>query len=149
MPYLKPALEKLEQIGSTIVAIHLRRGDRASENNVTSTKIYLEWLSKTWPTLENPVLFVASDDIDTVKQDFAIYKPYSMNDLTEPWSNNEYLQDFFILMNSDILGISTGGFAAYASLLNQRARIFLRPSLDNESVITFAPYGSSSTEDNN
>jgi len=149
MPYLKPALEKLEQLGSTIVAIHLRRGDRASENNVTSTKIYLDWLSKTWPTLENPVLFLASDDINTVKQDFAKYKPYTLNDLTEPWNNNEYLQDFFILMNSDILGISTGGFAAYASLLNQRARVFLRPSLDNESVIIFAPFGPSSTENNN
>ncbi len=143
MPYLMPALEKLEAIGSTIIAIHLRRGDRVAANDITPTALYLEWLSRTWPTLESPVLFLASDDINIVKQDFAAYTPYSLSDLTAPWQNNEYLQDFFILMNCNILGISTGGFGAYAALLNQRARLFLSPAQNNQSIITFDPYGSS------
>ena len=110
MPYLQPALDKLNTAGETIVALHLRRGDRVAMNDITQTSLYLDWLGKIWPTLVFPVLFLASDDIDSVKNDFSHYQPLSLNDLAEPWKNNEYLQDFYILMNCDILGISTGGF---------------------------------------
>jgi hypothetical protein len=141
MPYLQPALDKLNAAGKTIVALHLRRGDRVAMNDVTQTSLYLDWLAQIWPTLESPVLFLASDDIDSVKNDFSNYQPLSLHDLTEPWINNEYLQDFYILMNCDILGISTGGFATNASILNKRARLFVVPSADNLSIIPFSPYG--------
>ncbi len=140
MPYLQPALDKLNAAGSTIVALHLRRGDRVAMNDITRTSLYLDWLAKIWPTLESPVLFLASDDIDSVKNDFSHYQPLSLDDLTEPWKNNEYLQDFYILMNCDILGTSTGGFAASAAILNKRAKLFVCPSPDNGSIITFLPY---------
>ena len=140
MPYLQPALDKLNAAGKTIVALHLRRGDRVAMNNITQTSLYLDWLAQIWPTLDKPVLFLASDDIDSVKNDFSQYQPLSLNDLTEPWKNNEYLQDFYILMNCDILGISTGGFAANASLLNKRATLFMVPSPDNQSLVPYSPF---------
>jgi hypothetical protein len=140
MPYLQPALDKLSEAGKTIVALHLRRGDRVAMNDITQTSLYLDWLAQIWPTLETPVLFLASDDIDSVKNDFSQYQPLSLNDLTEPWKNNEYLQDFYILMNCDILGISTGGFAGNAALLNQRASLFLVPAPDNQSLIPYSPF---------
>ena len=122
------------------MALHLRRGDRVAMNNITQTSLYLDWLAQIWPTLDKPVLFLASDDIDSVKNDFSQYQPLSLNDLTEPWKNNEYLQDFYILMNCDILGISTGGFAANASLLNKRATLFMVPSPDNQSLVPYSPF---------
>lgn len=140
MPWLQPALDRLRSLGNTIVAIHLRRGDRVAMNDITRTALYLDWLEQVWPTLDRPVLFIASDDIEMVKQDFSRYRPYSLDDLAEPWRNNEYLQDFFILMNCDILGISTGGFAASAALLNRRARLFVCPAQDNRGVVAFEPY---------
>lgn len=140
LPYLQPALDKLDAFGRTIVAIHLRRGDRVAMNDITPTLLYQDWLTQLWPTLDRPVLFLASDDIDVVKQDFAVYRPYLLSDLAESWCNNEYLQDFFILMNCDILAISTGSFAASAALLNRRARLFVSPSPDNRSIIAFDPY---------
>ena len=141
MPYLQPALNKLNAAGKTIVALHLRRGDRVAMNNITQTSLYLDWLAQIWTTLEAPILFLASDEIDSVKKDFLQYQPLSLIDLTEPWKNNEYLQDFYILMNCDILGISTGGFAANAALLNNRANLFVVPSSDNLTIVPFAPYG--------
>ena len=110
-------------------------------NNITQTSLYLDWLAQIWTTLEAPILFLASDEIDSVKKDFLQYQPLSLIDLTEPWKNNEYLQDFYILMNCDILGISTGGFAANAALLNNRANLFVVPSSDNLTIVPFAPYG--------
>jgi tetratricopeptide (TPR) repeat protein len=139
-PYLKPALDKLGAAGRTIVALHLRRGDRVIFNDITPTSLYLEWLSEIWPTLEEPVLFLASDDIEAVKQDFSHYRPHSLSDLIEPWPGNEYLQDFYILMNCDVLGISTGSFASSAALLNKRARLCVGPDKGGRKIIPFYPY---------
>ena len=140
LPYLQPALDKLNAAGKTIIAIHLRRGDRVTMSDITRTSIYQDWLARIWPTLESPVLFLASDEIDSVKNDFIEYRPFSLSDLAEPWKNNEYLQDFFILMHCDILGISTGGFAANAAMLNQRASLFVCPSSDGQVIVPFLPY---------
>ncbi len=139
LPKLTPPLEALRRKGDTIVAIHLRRGDRVQMNDVTHTSLYLDWLARLWPTLTNPVLYLASDDIDLVKPDFASFSPVSLSDIATPWGFNDYLQDFYVLMNCDVLGISTGSFAQAASWLNARAKIVVRPSPDGSSLVDYSP----------
>jgi hypothetical protein len=63
-PIVAGALERLRKRGRTVVAIHLRRGDYGGGELFwpAPASWYLDWLHRTWPELEDPVLYVASDD---------------------------------------------------------------------------------------
>jgi len=121
----------------TVVGLHLRLGDykniaASSFGYCAPTSWYLEWLEKIWPTLENPVLFVASDEIDTVLRDFSAYNPVTsdMIGATMPESfkglGAGMFPDWYMLTQCDVLAISNSSFSFSACMLNRRpnARFF-------------------------
>lgn len=121
----------------TVVGLHLRLGDyqkisASSFGYVAPTSWYLSWLEDVWPTLENPILFVASDDIDTVLRDFKTYSPITADSagIFMPASatglNADFFPDWYCLTQCDILAISNSTFSFSAALLNNRpnARFF-------------------------
>jgi hypothetical protein len=62
------AWARLRQRGNTVVGVHLRRGDRLNiplntNEWVAPARLYTEWLERIWPSLDRPVLFLASDSI--------------------------------------------------------------------------------------
>ena len=49
----------------TLVAVHLRRGDYDhGKFKAAPEQWYLGWLKKNWNKLEDPILFIASDEVD-------------------------------------------------------------------------------------
>ncbi|GJD08691.1 hypothetical protein Gasu2_29810 [Galdieria sulphuraria] len=70
----------------TLVGIHIRLGDY---KDITASSFaycapvswYLEWLEHIWPQLKNPVLFVASDEINQVEKYFWQYQPKTCHSL--------------------------------------------------------------------
>src|SRR5207253_1136230 len=59
----------------TLVAIHVRRGDyRPMANSdffrMVPEEWYLVWLRKVWPELQDPLLFVATDEPDVIRPVF-------------------------------------------------------------------------------
>ncbi len=125
MPRLRPALDRLEAAGETIVAVHIRRTDRSCEGAL-NFDAYRAWLGRMWDSLPRPVLLVATDD-PSVLPEFAPFAPHTLHSLVEPWHRLEHLQDFYLLMNADVVALSVGGFARVAAALGTRAKLVVEP----------------------
>ena len=72
----------------TLVAIHVRRGDYRRHElpyfRLVPEDFYLDWLRRLWPTLSDPLLFVATDEPDEILPHFNTISPISeLNSLRE------------------------------------------------------------------
>jgi len=116
-------LEKYRPPGTTMVAIHVRRGDyvRLAAEKPWFRPIpaawYLRWLAQIWPTLANPVLFVATDDRASVLPAFAAYHPLDASEAEAQLPEPRFLADFEILAQSDVLAACNSSFSHMAALL--------------------------------
>jgi|GEM_PF-981914 methyltransferase, FkbM family len=142
------ALDILRSKGKTIVGLHLRRGDYRSIHTVVPyltvapSGWYKEWLDGLWETLDEPVLFIASDEIETVVGDFADYNPITVKDLGVEMPEAPFYPDFYILSQCDVLAISNSTFSFTAAMLNERCKFFFRPNLRKQKMIAFDPWNS-------
>lgn len=121
----------------TVVGLHLRLGDykniaASSFGYCAPTAWYLSWLERIWPTLENPVLFLASDDIEAVLRDFATYDPITADSINMKVPDSMsglkagFFPDWFSLTQCDVLAISNSTFSFTACMMNKQpnARFF-------------------------
>ncbi|MBK7001212.1 MAG: hypothetical protein IPH35_14940 [Rhodoferax sp.] len=136
-PVLTPLLDALRARGRTVVSVHIRMGDLSG--NTPPLNWYVEWLQSLWPTLDSPVLYLASDDLQAALPAFAAYQPLSLNDIAVPRPALEWLQDFYVLMHSDVVANSAGGFCMMANILNIQGRQFFRPQFQQKRLISFSP----------
>lgn len=141
-PHLAPAMERLRAAGNTVVALHIRRGDFVTSNYpITETAWYVDWLRAWWPRFDRPVLYVASDDVAAVRHAFAEFHPLTRADVVEEWAGLDFLQDFHVLMNADVVGTSAAsGFSVLAARLNTRARLFVEPDVAARRIRPFEPW---------
>ena len=130
--------------GATLVALHLRRGDYRGFNpaekpwfRVLPEEFYRRWLAKVWPTFPNPILFIASDDLDSVLPAFRDYAPLTAAALEQELPEPRHLADFQILAAADVLAICNSSFSRMAALLAPPGQRCFIPSLAAE---TFEPY---------
>jgi hypothetical protein len=128
-------MAKLRQRGKTIVAIHSRRGDFArlplSPFAFTVTpQRWREWLSSVWGQLDEPVLYIASDEPQLMNAALAEFKPMTAGDLGVALPSHIAAHGFFIdhyvLSHADVVGISCSSFSFSACMLNRNARLFVR-----------------------
>jgi hypothetical protein len=153
---LKPALEEglntLRSKGKTIVGIHIRRSDYLTEPRMGFTLVfppqwYCEWLESIWDDLDNPVLFLCSDDLDSIVAGFDQFSPVTTADLNiqlpAGMQDIDFYIDFFMLSQCDVVCSSNSNFSFVACMLNQRAEMFVRPHWDFSSrFIRFDPWDS-------
>ena len=139
---VKVAWEKLRSSGKTIIGLHLQlHSDKNNNSVVAASEWYKIWLNGLWQTLEEPVLFIASDYLEEINQEyFAEYNPITIRDL-EVEVNLEYL-DFFLLSKCDFVAISNTAFAFAACLLNKTGKYFFRPHFFTAKLIPFEPWNS-------
>jgi len=139
-PRADAAMAKLAAKGKTLVALHLRRGDFGRGPFwIAPESWYLDWLATLWPQLDQPVLYIASDDPDIFRL-FAAYSPVTAADFEPPIPGAEFYDDFHVLSQADHLGISNSSFSFVASLLNSRARSFMRPDLAMQQLVAYDPW---------
>ncbi|MDY7002605.1 MAG: FkbM family methyltransferase [Cyanobacteriota bacterium] len=143
---MRDAVNKLRERGKTIVGIHLRRGDyqklKRSYTFVAPTACYKKWLEGLWETLDEPVLFIASDDLAGVVDDFADYNPITIKDLGVQLPEADFYPEFYVLTQCDILAISNSTFSFTAAMLNENCKFFFRPHLQAKKLIPFDPWNS-------
>lgn len=138
-PFLEPAIVHLRGLGRTLVAFHIRQTDWW-DKAYTPLSLYLDWLDAHWQGLDHPVLFICTDEPKVVPE-FARYRPLTLDRLPNSWPGLDYLLDFHVLMNADVVGISTGAFGRMAAALNRGAGTrFLRPDAANMALEPFAPW---------
>lgn len=138
LPYLEPALEKLKSIGKTIVTVHIRRTDTTHIEKYQKISWYLSWLKEIWPSLNKPVLYICSDDLPNVITKFSEFHPLTINNSGSEMSGFEFLQDFYILMNSNVIAISRSGFSLMAAMLNQQNARIYQPDFRIDSLSEFS-----------
>jgi len=151
---LDDGLNLLRSKGKTIVGVHVRRGDFATVplagfTLVVPSQWYCEWLNGIWDELEDPVLFLCSDELDSVLPDFERFCPVTSRDLKVKLPERmqdlevEFYIDFFMLSNCDVVVISNSIFSFVASMLNERGKMFVRPHWDFSTKFTaFDPWSS-------
>ncbi|MEG4454186.1 FkbM family methyltransferase [Microcoleus sp. N9_A1] len=140
---MKEALDCLRSRGKTIVGLHLRRGDYGYEDFfIAPSDWYREWLQGLWETLDEPILFIASDEPEKVLSDFEEYNPITTKDLGLELPEAEFYPDFYILSQCDIVAISNSSFSFAACMLNETGKFFFRPHLSAEKLIPFDPWNS-------
>ncbi len=141
---LDTALESIRRRGKTLVGLHLRRGDFGqSYFFVSPTAWYLDWLTGFWQTLDHPVLYIASDEVDRVISDFAHYHPLTSQDLDispEILAGAAYYLDFYVLSQCDVVALSNSSFSFAACMLNESGWAFYRPQLSTQKLIPFDPW---------
>jgi len=151
---LEEGLATLRSKGKTIIGIHIRRGDYINQVRSGFTLVfpeswYCQWLDQIWNDLEDPVLFICSDDLERVLPAFEKFSPVTAQDLEMKLpdrmqdANIDFYPDFFILSNCDLVVTSNSIFSFAACLLNERAQMFFRPHWDFTSkFVRFDPWDS-------
>ncbi len=144
-PHIRPwadALTTRLRSGRTVVALHIRRGDFGwGPFWMAPESWYLRWLEAVWPGLDRPVLYVATDDPRCLSA-FAAYQPLSARDLAEPIPGAEFLTDFHVLCEADLVAVSNSSFSFVATMLNQRARSVVRPDKARQALVPYDPWSS-------
>ncbi|CDN10858.1 hypothetical protein RintRC_1915 [Richelia intracellularis] len=134
----KYGLNILRSKGKTIVGIHIRRGDYMTQSLsrytfVVPSKWRCDWLDTIWNELEDPILFLCSDELETIIDDFKRFSPVTWKDLDVKLPERMkdldvvFYIDLFILSNCDVVGISNSSFSFAACLLSEHGKLFVRP----------------------
>lgn len=149
-PEIQVSLDKiittLRSKGKTIIGLHLRRGDyslRSEEHYfIPPNSWYIDWLNNIWDTLEAPVLFIASDEPHKVLSDFHSFHPITSIELGAILPKAIFYPDFYILTQCNMVAISNSTFSFAACMLNDQARVFMRPYPPKLSLVPFDPWNS-------
>lgn len=129
--------------GATLVALHLRRGDYRTLGaekpwfRPVPEDFYRRWLAQIWPTLRNPVLFIASDDRRSVLPAFAEFAPVTAEEIEADMPEPKFFADFAIIAAADVLAICNSSFSRMAAILAPDAQRCFIPSFARA---TFEPY---------
>jgi hypothetical protein len=131
---------RLRANGRTLVALHLRRGDFGyGDFWVAPNSWYLRALETLWPTLDQPVLYIATDD-PAVRQAFARFNPIDADPQGFNLTGANYFIDHYILSKADLLMISNSTFSFTAAMLNQHSQATYRPDPATQSMTAFSPW---------
>jgi len=155
----KPELEtplidltnKLRQKGKTIVGVHIRLGDYWQYPDyslafIPSIEWYQTWLRALWPTLDQPVLLLCSDQVERLVPSFREYSPVTSASLSASVVSDfskrgvGFFPDFYLITQCDILATSHSSFSLTAAMLNQHAKLFVRPIIDEPVLQEFDPW---------
>lgn len=131
---LRESLEPLRK--DTLIGIHIRLSDYrlpGRRRNIAPTQWYLDWLEDNWGKFDKPILFLASDEIDNIINDFRKYNP-----IAYPAGAN-FLYDFYTLSQCDCLLISNSTFSFTAAMLNEKGE-FHRPDFEQKEIVSFDPW---------
>lgn len=149
--FMDEGVRRLRSMGKTVIGLHLRRGDYVEYQDdeiygkvwfVAQHQWYLDILEIIWGRLQDPVLFIASDDLDSVLPDFSDYTPVTANDLLPTLPKASFYPDHYLLSQCDVLAISNSSYSFSASMLNRRGTLFLRPYLEAECLYPYDPWDS-------
>jgi hypothetical protein len=151
VPAIKAPLDiaaaQLRSQSRTIVGMHARRGDYGYDVFfITPISWYRRLLETLWPTLDRPLLFVATDDPEDVLPGLRDFNPVTTDDLGISLATATYFPDFYLLSKADVLVIPNSTFSFAASLLARNLRAAYRSRLSDPlgdpPFVTFDPWNS-------
>ena len=128
----------------TLVAIHVRRGDYRYHQSdgfpwvrLVPERWYLDWLRSLWPTLHNPVLYVATDEPDAILPVFREFHPVALDRGGPVLELPGHVRDFEALRRADHLALCNSSYSRMAAILSPATQRCFLPSFRTQ---CFAPY---------
>jgi len=131
-----------------LVAIHVRRGDYRSIDPRDCPQFrpvpetwYVAWLRAVLPTLPDPVVFVSTDEPETVLPIFEEFAP-----VAGPYSSGvapalpEHICDFEAMRRADFLAICNSSFSRMAAILASDAQQCFIPSFQTRRFDPYEPW---------
>jgi predicted SAM-dependent methyltransferase len=131
----------------TLIVIHIRMSDYGTSNTffVTPIKYYIDWLDDILRSIDNYILYIASDDQGIHKQ-FTKYNIITSKDINVLSTQATYLNDFYMITQANYLAISNSSFSFLGSMLNDKFHNYdtscVRPSLKYDKLINYDPWNS-------
>lgn len=146
---VKKTIDVMRNDGNnTVIGFHLRRGDYGTYEKpgsrcffVTPEEWYLAWLEENWDKYDNPVLFIASDELPKIIGAFKKYNPITNQNQGVCFPKVSMYPDFYTLSQCDVLCTSNSSFSFAASMLNENGK-FYRPRLSEKSFLSYDPWDS-------
>jgi hypothetical protein len=131
----------------TLVAISVRRGDYDKFQfeswpwfRIVPEEWYLDWLRTIWPTLCDPVLFVATDEPDKIAPLFQEFQPISTPCGSIAQELPHHISDFEVLRRADYLAIGNSSFPRFAAILAPPTQKCFLPSFQTQSFVPYEPW---------
>ena len=94
---------------------------------------YLAWLRTIWPTLRDPLLFVATDEPDAILPLFREFEAVSATFGAAAQALPDHVCDFEILRRADYLAICNSSFSRMAAILAPSTQRCFLPSFQTRS----------------
>lgn len=141
--FVESAERRLAQLRSSrrkILAVHLRRGDYGYGYFFRAPCVWYEaWLSRSGLDPAEWAVYVCSETPADYRGRFAGFKTADASDLGAAGSLAAYL-DFYVMTKADKVLTSNSSFSFMATMLNESASEFLRPSAETEGLVPFDPW---------
>jgi hypothetical protein len=141
------AVANLRASGRTLVVCHLRGTDYGSgeyqEHPIfyrAPTRWYVEMLDRVWDRLDDPVLYLASDEPEAFIPDLHRFRPVTAGDFHPDSGKTGLFLDHYVMTQADLLAVSNSSFSVTAAMVNERGRMFLRPDRSAAGLIPFDPW---------
>jgi glycosyltransferase involved in cell wall biosynthesis len=131
----------------TLVAIHVRRGDYRNLQlqdmpwfRLVPEGWYLDWLRTIWPTLRDPLLFVATDEPDAMLPVFREFEIISAKFGATAQLLPDHVRDFEILRRADYLAICNSSFSRMAAILAPSTQKSFLASFQTQRFVSYEPW---------
>ena len=130
----------------TLVAIHVRRGDyRRLALDLPWFRLvpeawYLDWLRALWPTLRNPLLFVATDEPDAIRPLFREFETVAAAFGAPADALPEHVRDFEVLRRADCLALCNSSYSRMAAMLAPSTQKCFAPSFQEARFLPYEPW---------
>jgi len=124
-----------------ILAVHLRLGDQASRTRTLPRDVYRSAIERISHELNNPVLYLATDEIDKATEFLGMDGPITTNEIAEEVPIGlRWLVDFYIFTRSQAVITHQSSFSYWGCVLNREGvNRFLQPDILNGCFIEFDP----------
>ncbi len=131
----------------TLVAVHVRRGDYRTQPpdvaqwfRLIPEDWYLAWLRAIWPTLRDPLLFVATDEPDVIRPVFKEFETVLATFGASARLLPTYIRDFEILRRADCLAICNSSFSRMPAILAHPTQKCFLPSFRTKGFVPYEPW---------
>ena len=129
----------------TLVAVHLRRGDYRDLQHLPFFRLvpeewYIAWLRAIWPTLRDPLLFVATDEPARILPLFREFAPIAATFGAPAQTLPDHIRDFQILRRADQLAICNSSFSRMAAILADVSQRCFCPSFETRGFVPYEPW---------
>lgn len=131
--------------GSTLVALHVRRGDYLNYGDspwfrAIPVEWYLDWLPPVLARIEKPVLYVATDDVENILPRFEQYNPLiaPVSQLVE--SAFSFLVDFHVMRRAKVLAMCNSSFSRMGALLGDDDKQVYIPNCPEKRFEPYEPW---------